>query len=285
MKIEVNLQKKYILGILISFVLVTAISLTYAYNTNWASAPGNPAIMGHSPDEIVGNLLCGTGQALTITSTGWSCVSTGGSSVTNNYALPAGYAEVYVNAGQDTSTLTLANTTSAPQDTCGNNGPFTTVAYTGNGTGYYTSSSIYNPFGQYQEINRTQGAGQYICGVTENKTCVNVYLDHILGSQTYYDVSTVQCKQAKALVRYLNPPIPGKVVNLSLLTYGGGACALINDSTVKCAGYNQYGELGNGNNYNSYVFTSVLNLNNVVQIVSDDVYACALKNDGTVWCW
>lgn len=72
MKLNISLDTKYAF---IVFAAALVIGSVIAYNNNWASSPGNPAIVGHSPDEVVGNLKCTSNQALTLTPSGWSCVS------------------------------------------------------------------------------------------------------------------------------------------------------------------------------------------------------------------
>ncbi len=74
---------------------------------------------------------------------------------------------------------------------------------------------------------------------------------------------------------------------------GGFACALINDGTVKCWGYNGYGQLGVGDTTLRTTPTQVLdnaggNLINVadIELNGNDVgFVCALITDGTVKCW
>jgi alpha-tubulin suppressor-like RCC1 family protein len=68
------------------------------------------------------------------------------------------------------------------------------------------------------------------------------------------------------------------------------ACALLSDGTVRCWGYNEDGELGDGTGtdgqYPVTVITSPSNpLSDVVQMSAGNYHACAVKSDGTVWCW
>lgn len=66
------------------------------------------------------------------------------------------------------------------------------------------------------------------------------------------------------------------------------ACAVKTDGTVWCWGSNRYGRLGDGTMTDSSTPVMVTGLSNgVVQVSvarSGDV-ACALLNDGSVWCW
>lgn len=73
------------------------------------------------------------------------------------------------------------------------------------------------------------------------------------------------------------------------------SCALLSDSTVKCWGDNLDGAIGNGDPCSSgscsgTLATAVLvapstPLDQVHSIFSGAYHTCALKNDGSVWCW
>jgi alpha-tubulin suppressor-like RCC1 family protein len=76
-------------------------------------------------------------------------------------------------------------------------------------------------------------------------------------------------------------------------------CALMEDGTVMCWGKGLLGELGNGNSappgfilgtgfdprFDSLVPVPVQNLTNVVAMDAAVDHACAVRADGTVWCW
>src|SRR3989338_5366439 len=62
------------------------------------------------------------------------------------------------------------------------------------------------------------------------------------------------------------------------------SCSLLNNGTVKCWGWNQYGQLGIGNTINSLTPAQVIT-SNVKQIQLGSLHSCALLNDGTVKCW
>ena len=71
------------------------------------------------------------------------------------------------------------------------------------------------------------------------------------------------------------------------------SCALKNDGTVWCWGKYGWpswdpgyiGYLGDGLMIDRYTPGPVSGLTNVAHIDADDFHSCALKTDGTVWCW
>ena len=66
------------------------------------------------------------------------------------------------------------------------------------------------------------------------------------------------------------------------------ACARKNDGTLWCWGFNSLGQLGIGNtdSINTVVQTGATTLgNNVAQVALGTDFGCAIKTDGTLWCW
>src|SRR5947207_12458875 len=61
--------------------------------------------------------------------------------------------------------------------------------------------------------------------------------------------------------------------------------ALCSDSTVTAWGYNDYGQLGNGNTNTTIVPVQVSVLSGITAIAGGANHSLALKNDGTVWAW
>jgi alpha-tubulin suppressor-like RCC1 family protein len=86
---------------------------------------------------------------------------------------------------------------------------------------------------------------------------------------------------------------PVKVVGLSQVTQvsvgAGTACALTTNEEVECWGYNQVGQLGEGGTVGTPLFSSkpgvVKGLDDVVSVSTGYVTSCAVKRDGTAWCW
>lgn len=68
-------------------------------------------------------------------------------------------------------------------------------------------------------------------------------------------------------------------------------CALKSDGTVYCWGYNWYGQLGDGTQTNRLTPVQVHGednngyLTDVIEISAGEKHTCALKSDGTVYCW
>ena len=79
-------------------------------------------------------------------------------------------------------------------------------------------------------------------------------------------------------------------VATQIATGGYSACALLDDATAECWGYNFSGSLGD-NVHTTTADTDVpypvkpFNLSNVVEISAGSTHNCALKANGNVWCW
>jgi alpha-tubulin suppressor-like RCC1 family protein len=64
------------------------------------------------------------------------------------------------------------------------------------------------------------------------------------------------------------------------------SCALLSNGTVKCWGYNMYGQLGDGTTTDSVKPVTVQGLTSAVSLGAQDGYHnCAVLSDGTARCW
>lgn len=52
-KVNINIQKKDLWLISAVFVFLLGVGFVVAFNQNWQTSPGDPAKMGHTPDEIL----------------------------------------------------------------------------------------------------------------------------------------------------------------------------------------------------------------------------------------
>lgn len=87
-----------------------------------------------------------------------------------------------------------------------------------------------------------------------------------------------------------NSNVPVAVVGLSSgvrQVEAGGifTCALLETGSVKCWGYNNFGQLGNGTTNNSWVPVNVLNLDNAISLAAGASHICAVTAVGGVRCW
>ncbi|WP_249755606.1 InlB B-repeat-containing protein [Microvenator marinus] len=63
-------------------------------------------------------------------------------------------------------------------------------------------------------------------------------------------------------------------------------CVVKNDGTVWCWGWNQYGQSSACTSCVSNISpVEVVGVTNAVKVTTGYTHSCALKNDGTVWCW
>ncbi len=61
------------------------------------------------------------------------------------------------------------------------------------------------------------------------------------------------------------------------------SCAVVSGA-VRCVGHNQYGQLGNGTTTNSVTWVNT-GITGGVWVSAASTTSCAVKSDGTAWCW
>ncbi len=103
-------------------------------------------------------------------------------------------------------------------------------------------------------------------------------------------------------ISVVTPFVPASSAEVGATDTGLGAtvvsgfhhsCVLLEDQTLKCWGHNQGGQVGpQGDNVGATeedkfnpTPVAVTSLTNVSSVSSGDEHTCALKVDGTVWCW
>ena len=100
---------------------------------------------------------------------------------------------------------------------------------------------------------------------------------------------SIDCTFSQGKPRCVDHPVavPG-ILGAKMLAVGDvTVCALKIDGTVWCWGGNDKGQLGRGTNdpAPSPVPTQITTLSSVAEISAGANHFCALKTDGTVWCW
>ena len=84
------------------------------------------------------------------------------------------------------------------------------------------------------------------------------------------------------------PVVAGTLTNVIDLQAGWrdyATCALINGGTVRCWGYNGYGQLGDGSSTNRSSPVQVSGITTAVEIVMGQYSTCARLSDATLRCW
>jgi alpha-tubulin suppressor-like RCC1 family protein len=84
-------------------------------------------------------------------------------------------------------------------------------------------------------------------------------------------------------VGFTKQTAPTNIVKLGLAE--NVLCALLDDGTVQCAGWNQRGLLGTGDRHSSLTLRSVLGLAGAVDLALGGSHACARLASGSIRCW
>lgn len=71
----------------------------------------------------------------------------------------------------------------------------------------------------------------------------------------------------------------------SVSTGGQHTCAVLSDRSMKCWGYNQFGQLGDGTTTTRNSPVSVLGLTNVAIAAGGAGHTCAVTSSGAAKCW
>lgn len=90
-------------------------------------------------------------------------------------------------------------------------------------------------------------------------------------------------------------PVPRPVVTItdvqSVRSGSNHACAVLGDNSIWCWGQNWYGQIGDGNNAHMFEPTQVLQtaggspFTGVSSVSIGRFHTCAVRTDGTAWCW
>lgn len=70
-----------------------------------------------------------------------------------------------------------------------------------------------------------------------------------------------------------------------IATGGWHTCALLSDTTVKCWGNDNAGQLGDGNTTRQLTPVAVTDLSGASEIATGQEFTCSLLTDGAVKCW
>ncbi len=96
-----------------------------------------------------------------------------------------------------------------------------------------------------------------------------------------------QLGDGTTIYRYMPTPVSGLASGVKTVSSGGDhTCALMNGGSVKCWGYGDLGQLGDGRNIISMLPVDVSGLASGVSTVSaGGEHTCAVMKDGGVKCW
>lgn len=152
-------------------------------------------------------------------------------------------------------------------------------------------SNVYGQLGDGTNISR-YAPGTSVSGITN---AVSVSAGNNF-SCALLETSQVKCWGAGGAGRLgngseatSNTPVTVSGINnatsITTAGFGGHACALLSGGAVKCWGYNNWGQLGNGNQTNQSIPVQVSGISNALSVKVGTEHTCAHLSDGAVKCW
>ncbi|MFA5643782.1 MAG: prepilin-type N-terminal cleavage/methylation domain-containing protein [Candidatus Paceibacterota bacterium] len=169
----------------------------------------------------------------------------------------------------------------------------------GNGNGQLGINNTTQQLTPVQVLG-TGGSG-YLTGVSRISTAIGSKYTCVLktdntvwcwGDNTYGQLGINNTTQQLTPVQVLGAGGSGYLTGVSQIASGWlHTCVVKIDNTAWCWGYNGHGPLGINNTVNQYTPVQVFGvggsgyLTNVSQISGGSGHTCAVKTDGTAWCW
>ncbi|MBU4457072.1 MAG: hypothetical protein KKA65_06240, partial [Nanoarchaeota archaeon] len=144
----------------------------------------------------------------------------------------------------------------------------------GLGTGS-TSESLVPAKTLISNVSKISSGRIHTCAILENNTLM------CWGYNYYGQVGSGD--QATKIVPIKVANLTSEVINVS--TGYAHTCAIYQNGTAMCWGYNVYGQLGDNTNTNSVVPKKVVGLINATVTTAGYYHTCALLENGTGMCW
>ena len=127
------------------------------------------------------------------------------------------------------------------------------------------------------DVIQLSGYDSYMCAISG---------DHLVRCWGNYSPGRVPYGDAGVVVQSTPTLLPGLGPVRRLSSYGRQQCAAMMDGTARCwGGSNSYGQIGDGTRDVRLTPTTVAGLTGVVDIVTSDQRACAVRSNGQVYCW